>query len=302
MTKTMVCFFLLILLASEFLFSAHYLENDNLRVTVTTNGSLKFQDKQYKTSWGYEKPGWATVIKDGRSHTCALENSDISVNSFNNQLLLTFSKLTSSSVNDEKFEMRIQIKPSSTFIDIEIISVASSFPLEKIEYPAHILNVKSGVAVGYIVVPNLQGILIPSRYDAGFMRYGQNIWDMIADQEHVWSFESGMLNMPWFGASVGTSSILATVKTPSDCQLRVIGNSVVGDFGRTVNTQQAQHPGTRMSSLTPIWLSSRGQLSFPSILRLEPVDNSYVGMAKRYRDYAKESGRYVTMKDKIQST
>jgi len=135
--------------------------------------------------------------------------------------------------------------------------------------------------------------------DLGLHTEPAHIWDKIADIENVWTFESGMLNMPWCGATVGSSSLLAYVQTSSDCQLRMIANCVVGESGRTVNARQGQYPGTRISSLTPIWLASRQQLSYPRKLRLELVDNGYVGMAKRYRKYAKESGRFVAMQEKI---
>jgi hypothetical protein len=120
---------------------------------------------------------------------------------------------------------------SASHFDLEITSVTTSLRLEDVEYPAHILTVESGIKEGYIVAPHLQGVLYPSRYDAGFMRFGQNIWDLIADKEEWWAFESGNLNMPWFGASIANSSVLATLQTSSDAVLHVIGNSVVGESG-----------------------------------------------------------------------
>jgi hypothetical protein len=175
----------------------------------------------------------------------------------------------------------------------------SGYELLDIEYPAHLLAVRSGLQDAYIAAPHLQGIIIPSRYDAGFMRYGQNIWGLISDQERWWNFESGNLNMPWFGASKGHSSILVRILTSSDCALHLVGNAVIGKEGTTVNARQAQNPGVRMSSLTPIWKASMGMFSYPRKMCLERVENGYVGMAKRYKQYAMASGRYVTLREKI---
>jgi hypothetical protein len=131
------------------------------------------------------------------------------------------------------------------------------------------------------------------------MRYGQNIWDRISDVEKWWSFESGNLNMPWFGAVKHRSGVMVQVLTSSDCLLHLIGNAVVGDEGFTLNARQGQQPGTRLSSLTPIWLSSMKQFSYPRKMSLTLVEDGYVGMAKRYKEYAKQTGRYVTLKEKI---
>lgn len=275
------------------------LENDTLSIKVHDTGAIGFLDKQNSVHWGSPIPGWVRLSQGNTQESCDLLTSKVSIRQGDNTLNLYFKGISGTTLSDPHFAMDVNIILQENHFDIAIERLDSSLHIAKIEYPAHILTVKSGIENGYIVVPNLQGILIPSRYDAGFMRFGQNIWDMIADIEKVWTFESGMLNMPWFGASRETSSVLATVMTPSDCQLRMIANAVVGDQGRTVNAHHAQNPGTRLSSLTPIWLSSKKVLAYTRKIRLELVSNGYVGMAKRYRLYARQSGRYVTLKEKI---
>ena len=274
-------------------------ENEYLTVRVAENGSIQFFDKQNEVHWGHDLPGWIELSSGDRKELISLENSKIKVTRKDEAVEILYQGLNGSSIIDEYFEMQVKLSLDGRKIELKIENLASSYALENIEYPAHILSVESGRDEGYIVAPHLQGILIPSRYDAGFMRYGQNIWDVLADVEKWYDFESGNMNMPWFGAMKNHSSILVHVITSSDCILHLIGNTVVGEDGRTADPEHIQTGGTRLSSLTPIWLSSRNELSYPRKMSIELVSGGYVGMAKKYREYAIEKGRYVTLKEKI---
>ncbi len=229
----------------------------------------------------------------------SLSNSDFRQTVSGDTIFFQFSGIKGDHLSDEGFVLKGKLSLEERMLSFEILECHSRFDLHDIEYPAHLLDVRSGIDDACIVVPHLQGIIIPSRYDAGFMRSGQNIWSLIADQEKWWNFESGNLNMPWFGASKGKSSVLVRVITSSDCALHLIGNGVVGREGYTVNARQGKNPGVRMSSLTTIWKASKGELSYPRKMCIEIVDNGYVGMARRYKEFARSSGRYVTLKEKI---
>jgi hypothetical protein len=279
--------------------TASSLENSRLRAAVSATGALALTDKTAGVTWASDRPGWVTVTGGDGRQTLSLATSEVTVTGGEDQLLLTFAGLSGDEVSDESFRMQVRLALAPSHLDLEIASVESARPLQAVEYPAHLLTVPTGIDEGYVVVPNTQGLLFPSRYDAGFMRYGQSVWRAIADIEKWWSFESGMLNMPWFGARRGGSSILAWVPTPADAMLHVIGNAVVGNGGRVVDARNARNPGARLSSLTPVWRASKGELAYPRRLRLEPVADGYVGMAKRYREYARETGRLVTLREKI---
>lgn len=286
---------LFLILKSILVTSQPTLENEALKVSVNEKGAIQFFDKKNKVNWGNELPGWIEFLIQNKKEKIPLQNAEVTVKKNKNSVFVSF-------INNRKpvFEMVVRLSLLEKSLDIEIEKLNTSFPLNSIEYPAHILNVESGTENGYIVAPNLQGILIPSRYDAGFMRFGQNIWDMISDVEQWWNFESGSLNMPWFGAQKRNSSVFAHVLTSSDCILHLIGNKLVLENGLATENRDGNKKGTRISSLTPIWLASMEQFSYPRKMRIDLVENGYVGMAKRYKQYAKESSRFVTMKEKIQ--
>ncbi len=276
------------------------LENDRLKIWVTELGSIRFADKVRNTVWGNDFPGWVEIKDDdGEGRKVPLTGSRAVVTKKENSLLIQFRSLKGSGFNEPGFRMQVKLTINDDHFDLVIENLNTQYPLKRIEYPAHIFTVPSGIDHGYIVAPNLQGVLIPSRYDSGFMRNGQNVWDKIADVEKWWTLESGNLNMPWFGAAKDSSSVMAYVQTSSDCVLHLIGNKLVTPEGEAVRNRQAQHEGERISSHSPIWLSSLGKFSYPRKMRIELVDNGYVGMAQRYKEYAKASGRFVTLKEKI---
>lgn len=295
-------YFLVICLVgfSSFLSAEPVLENDDISISVDDRGAVSFVDKSHNTNWGSSFVGWVNLVdEEGRGEKISLASSEVSIRTFSDSVLVNFQGIQGEKLQDGSFSLIVKLSLEEKGFAMELKELNTSLKLEDVEYPAHIFTVNSGVPQGYVVAPHLQGILIPSRYDAGFMRYGQNIWDLIADQERWLTLESGNLNMPWFGASRNNSSVMATVETSSDCVLHLIGNALVGEQGFTMDDSRGQVPGIRISSLTPIWKSSHRQLAYARKMRIALVENGYVGMAKRYKEAAKRSGRFVTLKEKI---
>jgi hypothetical protein len=144
-----------------------------------------------------------------------------------------------------------------------------------------------------------QGGIVPSRLDTGFMRYMHNLWRNICDIERCLEFDSGPLNMPWFGVSKEGSSLFILVETPTDMSLRVVCNSVIDGSGFAVSARHCENPGVRMSTLTPVFNASMGKLSYPRNIYFERIDGGYVEMAKIYLEYARKNGRYVSLKEKM---
>ena len=113
-------------------------------------------------------------------------------------------------------------------------------------------------------------------------------------------FEFCGLNITWFGASQQGSNVLCYLPEAADMALRVAGNAVFDGEGNPVDNHQGDLPGERYSSLTPVWRASRGALGYARQLQVSLVEGGYVGMAKRYRAYVKASGRYVSLREKIE--
>ena len=272
--------------------------NKQLSVEVLESGGTAITDLRTRHRWVSDLGGWVTI--DGVSGVERLPLELASTPKTGPDHLL-FSLKTNRGGVSSSAEVSIDVRLSLAGgpLDIEIVGVLSTARLVSIEYPARLFSIPSGAAGGYLAVPFKQGVVVPSRLDAGFMRFMHNAWRNIADVERTLPFESGALNMPWFGAHLSGSAMFAHVRTAADCSLHVIGNAVVNGSGEVVDARQGKNPGERISCFGVVWSAEHGKLGYTRSLRIEPVQNGYVGMAKRYRSYSKEVGRFVSLEDKV---
>jgi hypothetical protein len=101
--------------------------------------------------------------------------------------------------------------------------------------------------------------------------------------------QSGFL-MPWFGLVVGERGLMAMVETPDDLELTIVKGSV---------------PSAKNSAPADVllpavsWLSCRDELRYERRVRFCLFDHGgYVAMAKRYRKYLVDAGRFRTLAEK----
>jgi hypothetical protein len=95
--------------------------------------------------------------------------------------------------------------PELTFRIEELHNTSPYWRVETIEWPLRLFPVRTLTDDGYIVFPDEQGFMVPSRFDkAGYFRYLNWVWERIAGQATV--IDRG--SMPWFGAKKGPSSFL----------------------------------------------------------------------------------------------
>ncbi len=104
----------------------------------------------------------------------------------------------------------------------EMKNQSQYWDVESIEWPMRLFPVRTVVDDGYVVFPEQEGMLIPSRFEQGYFRYLNWIWERIAGQAAVFEQSS----MPWYGARLGQSSFLCIIETPEDVQYGVIANDV----------------------------------------------------------------------------
>lgn len=118
------------------------------------------------------------------------------------------------------------------------------------------------------VVPFMQGMLLPKD------------WPEKAWLYDTLSYGRG-LYMPWFGFQKAGGALLVMLETAADvgCQFT--------------------HPAGGPTVLRTRWVASLGRWSYPRRARFCLLDGDYVAMAKRYRRQVIESGRFVSLTEKI---
>jgi hypothetical protein len=119
------------------------------------------------------------------------------------------------------------------------------------------------------VVPFMQGMLLP------------NDWPRAVRLYDTMSYSRG-LYMPWWGFTRPTGSVLVLLETPDDAGCRF------------------EHPAGGPTSIDVRWVHSLGRWAYPRVVRFAFLDGGgYVGLAKRYRRHVVESGRFVSLREKI---
>ena len=118
-------------------------------------------------------------------------------------------------------------------------------------------------------VPFMQGMLLPKDWP-----------------KKVWLYDEVCygrgLYMPWWGHQNDSSAVLVLIETPNDAGCRF------------------QHPPGGPTKMQLRWIHSLGKLRYPRCVRLCFFDKgNYVDMAKRYRQHVKETGHFVSLKEKI---
>jgi hypothetical protein len=133
--------------------------------------------------------------------------------------------------------------------------------------PIETANAPADIAV----LPSMQGMLIPGD------------WPRDVHREEI--ANSRTLYMPWWGALRNGRGVLAILETPYDAGVRIAHN--------------AGGP-TRVE---PLWYASLGKLAYLRTARYVFDDNAtYVSLAKRYRRYVIETGRFIPLEQKLLRT
>lgn len=119
------------------------------------------------------------------------------------------------------------------------------------------------------VVPFMQGMLLPKDWPQAVRLYDTD------------SYGRG-LYMPWWGHQHGEAAALAMMETPEDGGCRF------------------SHPAGGPTRMELRWNHSLGQLRYPRQVRFCFFEKgNYVALAKRYRQHVKETGHFVSLREKI---
>jgi hypothetical protein len=121
-----------------------------------------------------------------------------------------------------------------------------------------------------LVIPMNEGILYP-------------VDDASINNRRLQTYSGHGICMPWFGATDLQSgeSYMAIIETPDDADIDITRQNGANLFVR------------------PLWEASHGDFSYARKIRYAFFANGgYVAQAKRYREYAKQTGLFKTLADK----
>ena len=299
------------------------LENGKLRVHVRSNLTVSVEDLATNVTWGSDL--WENSA--GRIHLRGKHGEAINVNlgSAGQKKIEGISPASGDGIqfslddfrsrmgpvrNDRDPGARLSLvlqvvlaknSPSLSFRIQEMKNQSQYWDVESIEWPMRLFPIRTVEDDGYIVFPEQEGMLIPSRFEQGYFRYLNWIWERIAGQASIFEQSS----MPWYGARLGQSSFLCIIETPDDVQYGVIGNDVRAPEQPAAPASAVPAATTalnspRLSAVWPYWHTVKGELGYARAANyIFQPHGGYVEMCKTYRAYAEKIGKVVTLKQKI---
>lgn len=123
---------------------------------------------------------------------------------------------------------------------------------------------------GFSVIPYMQGVLLPFDYEADWE-------DIVFDGQLC----SAALYMPWLGQYTSHYGYMMINETPHDAAYEV------------------HHKANQKSEVVMKWLPSLEKMSYKRVLQYQFFKRcDYNTMCKCYKEYVKEQGNFVTLKEK----
>jgi len=139
--------------------------------------------------------------------------------------------------------------------------------------------------IDHTILSNIRGVLLPRDWPKPYHPIRSSNPDgSIKESDHS-ELQSHVIedwSMSWWGFQKGDSAMMIIVETPDDA------------------AYQFEHPAGGPTVIGPRWRASLGKLADVRTARMCFMsDGNYVDMAKRYRRYAKETGLFVSLDEKI---
>ncbi|MBI5092118.1 MAG: hypothetical protein HZB26_06685 [Candidatus Hydrogenedentes bacterium] len=167
------------------------------------------------------------------------------------------------------FELRLTVNLIGSEIVFEAVAKDTAAELKFLRWPKPI--VFGNAAEDLSVIPMMQGMLLPGDWPQEIKR------DDLCN--------SRTLYMPWWGQIHDGHGVQTILETSDDAGVRYA------------------HPSGGPTVIQPWWAGSLGKLRYLRTVRYVFDDqSSYVSMAKRYRRYVQETGRFVSLDEKRQRT
>ena len=156
--------------------------------------------------------------------------------------------------------------------------------LRQLDWPAPL----DARAVDYTVLSNGRGTILPRDWPKEYFPIRTVTPEgKVAATDHS-VLQSNVIeswSMSWWGFQRGQSGLMVVVETPDDAG------------------QQFRHPAGGPTTVGPRWRATLGRFGYPRACRMAFfARGDYVDMAKRYRRHAMETGRFVSLAEKIART
>lgn len=161
----------------------------------------------------------------------------------------------------------VGMNPFEEDLIIDYVAENETTPLRRIQWPKPFTS-PTPRADWFAVVPHMQGMLLPSNWpDAITIGSGQT--------------QGRSLYMSWWGELRQGHGYIAMLETDMDAGVAF------------------SHPAGGPTQIGPVFYAGMGKMTYPRRIRYVFYEEAdYVTLAKRYRRYVRETGRFVSLDEK----
>lgn len=142
--------------------------------------------------------------------------------------------------------------------------------------------------VDYTILSNARGNLLPRDWPKAYSPIRHITPDGKVDPKDHSVLQSHVIedwSMSWWGFQKGKSAMMVIIQTPNDA------------------AYQFSHPAGGPTVIGPRWRATLGRFGYMRSARMcFFAHGNYVTLAKRYRQYVKDTGLFVSLKEKIART
>ena len=239
------------------------LSESDLAVTVKSGANL----------WTMRpsQPDELTIESDGKRSTMALTSAGrLEVSPYDTGRL-TGVKITLADFKGEgkpldcSLQLFICLEGTTEELVCEVVPTEVSARIKELRWP----KAFEPTTVDATVIPAMQGMLLPTSWPRAVflydpMTYGRGLY------------------MPWWGAQKGKAAAVLILETPEDAGCYMT------------------HPAGGPTLMEVKWVHSLGKLGYARRARIAFFDEGdYVTCAKRYRTHVIDTGKFISLKEKI---
>ena len=180
--------------------------------------------------------------------------------------------------------LTIALEGKSEELVLDVVAHERDATLRQLDWPGPL----DAREIDYTLLSNGRGTLLPRNWPKEYYPIRSITPEgKIATTDHslLQSHVIESWSMSWWGFQKGKSAAMVIVETPDDA------------------SYQFSHAAGGPTVVGPRWLAQLSRFGYLRTVRMAFfADGNYVQMAKRYREYVKETGLFVSLKEKIART
>lgn len=262
------------------------LQNEALRIEVDLdNLQVSVTDLDSGAKWRFQSDGKAELrIRHGMTDTSSLlqDAREKTVRRFSTPSEERLTVFLRGLPGDVGLAVTLALPPGGAMLRVEVepLPTTSTAKITDLWYPGTLVSEHDETE--YTIWPHGAGMMIPARHDQEITA-GTTVNRGLEQFSLPYALGfTRSLYEPWWGVVGRESGYAAIAETPFD-------------FGLELN-----HPRGGPTFTRPVWLSSLGHLAYPRAIRYYFTGKTdHVQLAKTYRRYAQEIGRWMSLEEKL---